>query len=53
MAENGEIVGSVSQPARVLILVLDDVEPQCSRFRRPDAANDLVEAFGVKTALSR
>jgi hypothetical protein len=28
VAENGEIVGSVSQTAPILILVHDDVEPQ-------------------------
>ncbi len=47
MAENGEIMGSVSQPAPVLILVHDDVEPPVQPiFDTPMRANDLVEAFG-------
>src|SRR5208283_347801 len=47
VAENGEIVGTVSQTAPVLILVHDDIEPPVQPiFDAPMRANDFVEAFG-------
>jgi hypothetical protein len=46
VAENGEIVGCVSQTAPVLILVHDDIEPPMQPILdAPMGANDLVEAF--------
>ncbi len=53
VAENGEIVGSVSQPAPVLILVHDDVEQPVQRiFDAPMRTNDFVEAFGHRNSCS-
>ncbi len=47
MAENGEIVGTVSQTGPVLVLVHDDVEPPVQAvFDAPMGADDFVEAFG-------
>jgi len=47
VAENGEIVGTVSQTAAVLILVHDDIEPPVQAiFDAPMRADDFVEAFG-------
>ena len=47
MAENGEIVGAVSQSAAVLVLVHDDIEPPVQAiFNAPMRACNLVEAFG-------
>ena len=47
VAENGDIVGTVSQMAAVLILVHDDIEPPVqAMFDAPMRADDFVEAFG-------
>ncbi len=47
VAQNGEIVGTVSQAAPVLILVHDDVEaPMQAIFDAPVRADDIVESFG-------
>jgi hypothetical protein len=54
VAENGEIVGSVSQTAPFLILVHDDVEPPVQPiFDALMRANDLVEAFGRQSCAEK